>query len=379
MTAVPDTGYHFVSWSDGYPTAARTDTNVTADITVSASFAINAATYSSYKGTDRFDTAIRVSQASYPAPLPAGSGVVLAPGWESYQEALCGSPLAAAWGGPVLLSSKTVLYGNVSTELQRLAPARVFCIGLTAALADAVRAALPAATVTSINGTGTTANIVYDMSYQVAKALGSKVGDMSAATAIVTTGTNFPDAIGVSPLACAKKWPILLTNNAQPALHAKSAQAISELGITHALKVGTYATLPVGVAGVGNCSGADRYYTNAAVAIWGQDLRRSYLCPHRHHHRGQVPRCLGGRTLSGQGQRHPASESPSRAPAPGYQRGAHRQPGRGAARHLRRLHRAGDRAGEGVAAVGGVAKWTCRSKYHSGARAFSGELPLPLV
>ena len=209
-------------------------------------------------------------KASYPAPLPAGSGVVLAPGWESYQEALCGSPLAAAWGGPVLLSSKTVLYGNVSTELQRLAPARVFCIGLTAALADAVRAALPAATVTSINGTGTTANIVYDMSYQVAKALGTKVGDMSAATAIVTTGTNFPDAIGVSPLACAKMWPILLTNNAEAALHAKSAQALSELGITHALKVGTYATLPLGVTGVGNCSGADRYYTNAAVAVWAK-------------------------------------------------------------------------------------------------------------
>ena len=41
VTAVPNTGYHFVSWSDGVLTAARTDTNVTADITVSATFAIN--------------------------------------------------------------------------------------------------------------------------------------------------------------------------------------------------------------------------------------------------------------------------------------------------------------------------------------------------
>jgi hypothetical protein len=38
---VPGTGYHFVQWSDGLPTASRTDTNVQADITVSATFAIN--------------------------------------------------------------------------------------------------------------------------------------------------------------------------------------------------------------------------------------------------------------------------------------------------------------------------------------------------
>jgi len=41
VTAVPNTGYHFVSWSDGVATASRTDTNVTANISVTASFAIN--------------------------------------------------------------------------------------------------------------------------------------------------------------------------------------------------------------------------------------------------------------------------------------------------------------------------------------------------
>jgi hypothetical protein len=41
VTAVPDAGYHFVSWSDGVLTATRTDTNVQANLTVTASFAIN--------------------------------------------------------------------------------------------------------------------------------------------------------------------------------------------------------------------------------------------------------------------------------------------------------------------------------------------------
>ena len=41
VTAVADTGYHFVKWSDDVMTATRTDTNVTADINVTATFAID--------------------------------------------------------------------------------------------------------------------------------------------------------------------------------------------------------------------------------------------------------------------------------------------------------------------------------------------------
>ena len=39
VTAVPNAGYHFVNWSDGVLTAARTDTNVTANVNVTANFA----------------------------------------------------------------------------------------------------------------------------------------------------------------------------------------------------------------------------------------------------------------------------------------------------------------------------------------------------
>jgi len=41
VTAVPNTGYHFVKWSDDVMTASRTDTRVTANISVAANFAIN--------------------------------------------------------------------------------------------------------------------------------------------------------------------------------------------------------------------------------------------------------------------------------------------------------------------------------------------------
>src|SRR5450759_2300413 len=39
VTAIPNAGYHFVSWSDGKLTPTRTDANVTGNITASATFA----------------------------------------------------------------------------------------------------------------------------------------------------------------------------------------------------------------------------------------------------------------------------------------------------------------------------------------------------
>ena len=44
VRALPDAGYHFVSWSDGLTSAARTDANVTADLSVTASFAADSFT-----------------------------------------------------------------------------------------------------------------------------------------------------------------------------------------------------------------------------------------------------------------------------------------------------------------------------------------------
>jgi putative cell wall-binding protein len=224
--------------------------------------------YIAYRGLDRYDTAVKLSRAASPGTLPPGSGLVIAPG-ETFQEALCGAPLASAYGGPVLLNPKTAVRQDVMTEVRRLVPQTVFCIGYSTAIVTSIRAALPGITVTAINGTS-----VYDMSYRVAKALGAKVGDLSGATAVITIGTNFPDALGVAPLTCFNKWPILLTEpatklNPNLPLHVKAAQALSELGITRTIKVGTYAPLPPGVT-YSNLSGANRYYTNANVANWAK-------------------------------------------------------------------------------------------------------------
>ena len=50
VEAIPDEGYLFVEWSDGLETAKRTDTNVTADLTVSATFSADSYTITATAG-----------------------------------------------------------------------------------------------------------------------------------------------------------------------------------------------------------------------------------------------------------------------------------------------------------------------------------------
>ncbi len=55
VTAVPATGYHFVDWSDSSTANPRTDTNVTADLTVTANFAIDTHTLTYTRRFQRLD------------------------------------------------------------------------------------------------------------------------------------------------------------------------------------------------------------------------------------------------------------------------------------------------------------------------------------
>ena len=76
VTAVPATGYHFVSWSDGVLTATRTDTNVLANITVTANFAINTYTLTYTAGANGTITGASPQTVNYGA---SGTAVTAVP------------------------------------------------------------------------------------------------------------------------------------------------------------------------------------------------------------------------------------------------------------------------------------------------------------
>jgi hypothetical protein len=73
VTAVPNTGFHFAGWSDGVGTAARTEASVTADLSVTATFAANPAVIGL--------TNLRATQVRTGNPAGSTTGVTLS--WDT--------------------------------------------------------------------------------------------------------------------------------------------------------------------------------------------------------------------------------------------------------------------------------------------------------
>ncbi|MBL0182058.1 MAG: hypothetical protein IPP96_07075, partial [Chitinophagaceae bacterium] len=65
VTAVPDAHYHFVNWSDGSTANPRTDNNVTANISVTANFAIDTYTINATTGANGTVTPLGITSVNY--------------------------------------------------------------------------------------------------------------------------------------------------------------------------------------------------------------------------------------------------------------------------------------------------------------------------
>ncbi len=136
ITATPATGYHFVSWSDGVLTASRTDSSVAADVTVSATFAINS--YSVYYNGNTSDggTAPTATSGNYGATVTLsnegtltktgynfngwntaadGSGTSYSAG-DSYIIGTTDITLYAKWASAAL-TPQTITFGTLSDKV----------------------------------------------------------------------------------------------------------------------------------------------------------------------------------------------------------------------------------------------------------------------
>ena len=108
-------------------------------VPVATSYGASAATpVTRLAGSTRIGTAIAVSQASFPAAGSASAAVLANDA--NFADALSGTPLALAKGGPLLVTGTDGLDPNVAAELQRtLRPgAPVQLLGGVAALNEAV-------------------------------------------------------------------------------------------------------------------------------------------------------------------------------------------------------------------------------------------------
>lgn len=270
----------------------------------SPNFSISGFPMSRIQGSTRYDTAIAISKKAFTGTAPA---VVLASG-ETYPDALCGSALAGAEAGAILLTMENSLPSAVETELKRLAPSRVYIMGSNATISDAVEArvksVLPSASTTRVAGVDR---------YETARKTADKVYSLKSPTkAIVVNGTAWPDAASVSALAYAKSYPILFAR--QDDLGSQASGYLSARKPATTLLIGSETVLSAGVLGAvqtattktaTRLSGSNRYATAAAVARFSITAAEGFTPDEVYITTGlNYPDALVGGVLAGK-EKHP--------------------------------------------------------------------------
>ena len=221
-------------------------------------------------GADRYVTAIRASQTGF-ASAPC---VVIATG-ANWPDALGGAALAAAEGGPILLTPQKAMPAEVIAEIRRLKATRAIVLGGGAAVSGYVERQLNAvlgdANVTRVGGRDR-----YETAERVARAAVERRGGFDG-TAFVATGANFPDALAASPLSAARGWPILLVP--RTGMTPSTRATLAAIGTSEVLVLGGGGAVPgavenslvatYGRAKVTRLAGPDRYVTGVVVANAG--------------------------------------------------------------------------------------------------------------
>jgi putative cell wall-binding protein len=224
------------------------------------------------EGIDRYATSVEICNAAFPGGTAPAA--VLASG-QDYADALTGSAVAGAAGGPLLLTAKDRLPDSVAREVRSLAPSKVYIMGGTAAVSasveESVRSLLPSAEIVRLAGANR-----YDTSVLAAREVESLTG---VTKAIVVSGSAWADGAAISGLAYARRYPILLTATDRvpgsvSAFFADAKPAATLIAGGTSVVTGGVATTIADLTGgdVTRLAGADRYHTSSAIARHSVDV-----------------------------------------------------------------------------------------------------------
>lgn len=197
-----------------------------------------------------------------------GGSIVLASG-ANYPDALAASALAGDLNAPIMLTDPNGLSTDTEWRIQNLKPTRVYIIGGNAAVSAKVERRIAQLIGSEANIQRIAGDTRYDTSLKVASSL-SNPSD----TVIVTTGTNYADALSISPYAFATGSPVVLCNPSS-GLSNSALKAIKKAGYKKAVIVGGTSAVPAsvasqlkasGIGGITRLSGDTRYATSAKIA-----------------------------------------------------------------------------------------------------------------
>ena len=227
-------------------------------------------------GANRYETSAKIAAMGF----PDGSNHAVVVTGKNFPDALTASALAGARDCPILLTTPNALHPATRAALKSLRVKVVAIVGGEAAVSAGVANEIKAMglTVERFSGKNRIDTSVAIFKHTINKTMGDR-------TVFIATGTNFPDALSVGPLAFRGPFPILLVGT-DGKLTPEEVNLLSTNYFDEAIIMGGYSAVSHEVeeqvkecrpaASVQRFGGASRYETSAFFAEWALD---HYLLP----------------------------------------------------------------------------------------------------
>ena len=218
-------------------------------------------------GTNRFDTAVQISEQAFPDPVANPVPVVYITDGMNFPDALSAAPVAARDKGPLLLVQKDSVPGIVSAEIARLAPAKIVVTGLAGAVSVEV--------FNELSELAPTERIGGSNRYETSRLIAKTFSLGTTTTAFVSTGSMFPDALSASAAAGSLGAPVILIPGDKTEVDAATSELLQSLGVTTVFITGGPAAvsseleaalaLVPGITEVTRYGGGNRYTVSAVT------------------------------------------------------------------------------------------------------------------
>lgn len=225
-------------------------------------------------GTDRYGTAVAVSKAAFPATAP----VVYVASGANFPDALSAGPVAAAKGGPLLLTRPTRLPAEIAAEIGRLQPKKIVIVGSRGAVSGSVEAALKKLGPQVVREGGTDR-------YATSRRLVERSFPATAPAVYLATGAGFADALSAGAAAAKAGGPVLLVRGNASGLDVGTTALLEKLspgtitivGGKNAVSNGILQQAKTLAGTVTRIGGVDRYETSAMIADTWSAAQHAYI------------------------------------------------------------------------------------------------------
>ena len=218
------------------------------------------------QAANRYGMSVEISKKAYPS---GGAPVVYVTTGTGYADALSAGPAASLQGGVMLLTKPAELPAEVKAEIIRLNPAKIVVVGGVNSVSADVYTELASVQSNIVRLGGANR---YEASNNIVR---DAFLSEQPTIAYISTGLNFPDALGASAAGGAFGYPVILVKGTNGTVDSATLQLLDDLGVTKVKIAGGPNSVSLGIENAIKAvyptsyriSGANRYEASVNIAL----------------------------------------------------------------------------------------------------------------